>query len=210
MIIDQPAEGECYNLFYTLLPRLAEGAFFYAPIKKQEVKLKMASETILQSKKEAVNELSAKLKEAKSAVLVDYIGINVADDTKLRRDLREAGVTYSVVKNSILHFAAKDAGYEGIDEFLSGSTAIATCEDEIAAAKVLGKFSRESTSNYTIKCGFMDGKLMSADEVMALSKIPGKEALLTGIACALNMPIKGVVLALKAVADKGNAGEETA
>lgn len=170
----------------------------------------MASESILQSKKEAVNELSEKLKQAKSAVLVDYIGINVADDTKLRRDLREAGVHYSVVKNSILHFAAQDAGYEGIDEFLSGSSAIALSDDEIAPAKVLGNFAKGSEGKFTVKCGFMDGKIMTSDEVMALSKIPGKESLLTGIACALNMPIKGVVLALKAVAEKSGEGEVVA
>lgn len=163
----------------------------------------MASETILNAKKEAVKALSEKIKAAKAGVLVDYIGINVADDTKLRRDLREAGVDYSVIKNSILHFAAADAGIEGLDEFLSGSTALAlSTEDEIAPAKVLGKYAKDHSDKFSVKCGFMEGKLVTSDEVMALSKIPGKEALLTGIACALNMPIKGVVLALKAVAEK--------
>ena len=84
----------------------------------------MPSEKILQAKKDAVVELVEKLKNAQAGVLVDYIGINVADDTKLRRELREAGVEYTVIKNSILHFAAKEAGYEGLDAYLSGSTAV--------------------------------------------------------------------------------------
>lgn len=165
----------------------------------------MASEQILQAKKEAVCNLTEKLKAAKAGVLVDYIGINVEDDTKLRRELREAGVNYSVIKNSILRFATKDAGLEGFDEFLSGSSALALSnDDEIAPAKILGKYAKDHSDKFSVKCGFMDGKLISSQEVMALSKIPGKDALLTGIACALNMPIKGIVLALKAITEKDN------
>lgn len=98
----------------------------------------MPSEKILQAKKEAVEQLVEKLKAAQSGVLVDYIGINVADDTKLRRELREAGVEYTVVKNSILRFAAKEAGLEGLTSYLSGSTAIALSNDDpVAPAKIL-------------------------------------------------------------------------
>ena len=93
----------------------------------------MPSEKILQAKKETVEQLVEKLKAAQSGVLVDYIGINVADDTKLRRELREAGVEYTVVKNSILRFAAKEAGLEGLTYYLDGSTAIGLSNDDPVA-----------------------------------------------------------------------------
>lgn len=170
----------------------------------------MPSEKILQAKKEAVAELVEKLKGAQAGVLVDYVGINVADDTKLRRDLREAGVEYTVIKNSILHFAAKEAGLEALDPFLSGSTAIAlSSEDPIAPAKILGKFAEDSKGKLSVKCGFMDGELMTEAEVMELSKLPSKEGLLTALVCALASPIKGIAVALNEIVKKdgGDEGE---
>lgn len=163
----------------------------------------MASEKILQQKKEAVEALAEKLKNADSGVLVDYIGINVADDTKLRRELREAGVEYTVVKNSILRFAVKEAGLEGLSDVLSGSTAIAISgDDAIAPARILGKYAEASKGKFSIKAGFMDGNTMSSDEVVALSKLPGREGLLGMLVSALNGTIRGLAVALNAVAEK--------
>ena len=170
----------------------------------------MPSEKILQEKKEAVAALSEKLKNAQAGVLVDYIGINVADDTKLRRDLREAGVEYTVVKNSILRFATKEAGYEELDSYLSGSTAIALSNDDpIAPAKILGKFAEGSNGKFSLKGGFIDGKVMNEAEVVELSKLPSKEGILTAIACALASPIKGIAIALNEIVKKdgGDEGE---
>ena len=168
----------------------------------------MASEKILQEKKEAVAALSEKLKNAQAGVLVDYIGINVADDTKLRRELREAGVEYTVVKNSILRFAAKEAGYEDLDSYLSGSTAIAISNDDpIAPAKILGKFAEDSNGKFTLKCGFIDGEVMNQAQVVELSKLPSKEGILTAIVCALASPIKGIAVALNEISKK-NGGNE--
>ena len=170
----------------------------------------MPSEKILQAKKEAVAELVEKLKNAPSGVLVDYIGINVADDTKLRRELREAGVEYTVVKNSILRFAAKEAGYEGLTSYLSGSTAIAlSSDDAIAPAKILGKFAENSNGKFSVKAGFMEGNVMTEAEVMELSKLPSKEGLLTALVCALISPIRGVAVALNKIVEKdgGDEGE---
>ena len=170
----------------------------------------MPSEKILQAKKEAVAELVEKLKNAPSGVLVDYIGINVADDTKLRRELREAGVEYTVVKNSILRFAAKEAGYEGLTSYLSGSTAIAlSSDDAIAPAKILGKFAEKSNGKFSVKAGFMEGNVMTEAEVMELSKLPSKEGLLTALVCALISPIRGVAVALNKIVEKdgGDEGE---
>ncbi len=169
----------------------------------------MPSEKILQAKKEAVEELVEKLKNAKAGVLVDYIGINVADDTKLRRDLREAGVEYAVVKNSILRFAAKEAGYEGLTSYLSGSTALALSnEDPIAPAKILGKFAENSNGKFSIKAGFMEGNVMTDKEVIALSKLPSKEGILTALVCALVSPIRGIAVALNKIVEKENGGDE--
>ena len=168
----------------------------------------MPSEKILQAKKDAVVELVEKLKNAQAGVLVDYIGINVADDTKLRRELREAGVEYTVIKNSILHFAAKEAGYEGLDAYLSGSTALALSNDDpVAPAKILGKFADDSKGKFSVKCGFMDGEIMTEAEVMELSKLPSKEGLLTALVCALASPIKGIAIALNEIVEK-NGGDE--
>jgi len=168
----------------------------------------LASEIILQQKKDTVEALVNKLKGAPSCVLVDYIGINVADDTKLRRDLREAGVEYSVVKNSILRFAFKEVGYEDLTKVLSGSTALAIAtNDPIAPAKILGKYAEGSNGKFTIKAGFMDGEVMDDKQVMALSKLPGREGLLTMLVCALTGTIRGLAVALNAVAEKKEGGE---
>lgn len=169
----------------------------------------MPSEKILQAKKETVAELAEKLKNAQSGVLVDYIGINVADDTKLRRELREAGVEYTVVKNSILHFAAKEAGYEELDAYLSGSTALAISNDDpVAPAKILGKFAENSNGKFSLKAGFIDGEVLDQAKVMELSKTPSKEEILTMIVVALSSPIKGIAVALDKIVEKGNGGDD--
>lgn len=167
----------------------------------------MPSEKILQAKKEAVAELVEKLKNAKAGVLVDYIGINVADDTKLRRELREAGVEYTVIKNSILHFAAKEAGFEALDAYLSGSTALAISNDDpIAPAKILGKFAENSNGKFSLKAGFLDGEILDEAKVIELSKTPSKEEILTMLVIALSSPIKGIAVALDKMVEKENGG----
>ncbi len=169
----------------------------------------MASEKILQAKKEAVAELVEKLKAAKSGVLVDYVGINVADDTKLRRELREAGVEYTVIKNSILRFAAKEAGYDALDAYLSGSTAIAISNDDpVAPAKILGKFAENSNGKFSLKAGFIDGEVLDEAKVIELSKTPSKEEILTMLVIALSSPIKGIAVALDKIVEKGNGGND--
>ena len=155
----------------------------------------MPSEKVLSEKKAYVEELAAKIKSSVAGVVVDYKGISVADDTKLRRELREAGVEYAVVKNTMLRFAISDLGYTEMESALEGSTAIAISnEDPIAAAKVLGKFAEASKGKFSIKAGYMEGKAMSSDEVMALSKLPGKQELLSMLCSALQGNIRGLVL----------------
>ena len=164
----------------------------------------MPSEKVLESKKQIVAALTETLKGAAAGVLVDYKGINVADDTKLRKELREAGVEYSVVKNTMLRFAAKEAGLEGWDEFLNGTTALAVSkEDPIIAAKIIAKYVDVVQGDaFKIKSGFMDGKVVDADTVNALAKIPTKEVLIATMLSSLNAPISKFAVVIDQIAKK--------
>ena len=164
----------------------------------------MPSEKVLESKKQIVADLTETLKSSAAGVLVDYKGINVADDTKLRKELREAGVEYSVVKNTMLRFAAKEAGLEGWDEFLHGTTALAVSkEDPIIAAKILSKYAEAIKGDvFTIKSGFMDGKVVDTDTVNALAKIPAKEVLIATMLSSLNATISKFAVVVDQIAKK--------
>ena len=163
----------------------------------------MPSEKILSAKKEQVAQLKEKISAAVAGVVVDYQGISVADDTKLRKELREAGVEYMVVKNTLLRFALEGTGFEGLDNVLEGSTAIAvSAEDPIAAAKILAKYADNKDTKFDIKAGFMDGQVMNKDEVLAIAKLPGKEGLLSMLLSALTGNIRGLAVALNAIAEK--------
>ena len=167
----------------------------------------MPSEKVLQSKQGMVTALKEEIAAASAGVIVDYKGISVANDTKLRTDLREAGVNYKVVKNTLLRFAFSGTELEEMSEVLSGTTAIAfSIEDPIAPARVLGKYAEGSKGAFSIKNGFMDGKVMSAEEVIALGKLPGKEQLLSMLCSVLQAPMRGLAVALNAVAEKGAEG----
>ena len=163
----------------------------------------MPSEKVLESKKQIVADLTETLKSSAAGVLVDYKGINV-DDTKLRKELREAGVEYSVVKNTMLRFAAKEAGLEGWDEFLHGTTALAVSkEDPIIAAKILAKYAEAIKGDvFTIKSGFMDGKVVDTDTVNALAKIPAKEVLIATMLSSLNATISKFAVVVDQIAKK--------
>lgn len=176
----------------------------------------MPSEKILQQKKEAVAELVEKMKKAASGILVDYRGLTVEQDTQLRRELRKAEVDYKVVKNTLTRFAANEIGYEALDPFLHGPTSLAlTYEDPVAAAKVLVKFSKDMEA-LEIKAGFVDGKIVNLDEIKRLAELPSKEELIAKALGGLNAPISGLVhvlnanlrglaIALNAIAEKKGA-----
>lgn len=170
----------------------------------------MASEKIIKAKQEQVSELKEKIEGAIAGVIVDYKGISVLNDTKLRKELREAGVEYSVIKNNILGRAAVEAGYADMTDVLVGTTAFAISKtDPIAAAKILNKYAEGSKGKYTIKGGFMEGKVLDAKGVESLAKLPGKTELLTMLCMALNGNIRGLAVALNAVAEQ-KAGEQPA
>ncbi|MEG2174088.1 MAG: 50S ribosomal protein L10, partial [Oscillospiraceae bacterium] len=118
----------------------------------------MPSEKVLQQKQVLVSTLSDKLKGAVAGVLVDYKGISVADDTRLRRELREAGVEYCVIKNTLIERAAEQAGYHDLKQCLSGTTAVAlSAEDPVIAAKILCRYAETSKGKFAIKAGFVEG-----------------------------------------------------
>lgn len=139
----------------------------------------MPSDKILEQKKSYVAELREKMLAADAGVLVDYIGITVEQDTALRRELREAGVEYKVVKNTMLHLAVADSDLADIDSVLTGSTALAIVsgEDPLAAARILCKYADKSGGKFSVKIGYLEGKVIPAEEVNALSKLPGRDGL---------------------------------
>ena len=175
----------------------------------------MPSEKILKEKQAYVAELTGDISKAVSGVVVSYKGIDVAADTMLRRELREAGVDYRVVKNTMLSRAAKDACIDGLDDVLKGSTALAICNDHTTAARILAKHA-ETSKTFEIKAGFVEGKSVDAAAVDVLAKMPPKEVLvakalgglnapITGFVCVLNANLSGLVRALAAVADQKGA-----
>lgn len=169
----------------------------------------MPSTVVLEKKKQQVADLSARIKESCAGVVVDYKGINVEDDTKLRKELREAGVVYTVVKNSILQRAAEDAGLTIDNSVVEGTTAVATCVDDyVAAARILNKYA-EDHDNFSIKTGYLDGAVIDNSEVVALAKLPSRETLLATIASVVVEPIACIARAVSALEEKGGADAAT-
>ncbi len=169
----------------------------------------MASEKILNQKKQAVADLVERLKNAQAGVLFDYRGLTVEQDTALRNELRAAGVDYHVVKNTLTRFAANEVGLNELDEVLHGPTALAiSSEDALAPARVLAKFAKANADIVSIKSGFMDGKVISADEVNVYAEIPSKEVLISKMLGSLQAPISKLTRTLDAIANKdGEAAE---
>ncbi len=172
----------------------------------------MPNAVVLKEKEAIVASLVEKMKNASAGVLVDYKGITVADDTKLRRELREAGVEYAVVKNTLTRRACDQLGFNELDECLNGTTALAISPtDPIAAAKIIKKYIDDNpNSNYAIKAGCVDGKVINADTVKELADIPSRETLLTQFLFVLTNGMRGFAVAVKAIADKQSEGAEEA
>jgi large subunit ribosomal protein L10 len=144
-------------------------------------------------KEAAVKELVDKFGKAKSLVLTDYIGLNVAEMTELRAKLREAGVDYKVVKNTLAKIAANDSDLSEINEFFVGPTAIAFgIDDVISPAKILDEFAEEHDV-LEIKGGYLNGEVISKEKVESLAKIPSREELLAKAFASMKSPVTGLV-----------------
>ena len=169
----------------------------------------MASEKILNKKKEEVKALAEKMKNSKLILLTDYRGINVENDTALRKDLRNVDATCSVIKNNITRRALQECGVEGLEEQLVGPTAVIMSEvDYLEASKIIYKFSKDN-EYYKIKGGVIEGKVMTAEEIITLAKLPSREALLSMLAGALLANISKVAVALNEVRKQKEEGGET-
>lgn len=158
----------------------------------------MTEKTSRTEKQAVVSEIKEKLAGLKGAVLTNYRGLSVAQDTKLRRKLREAGVEYRVMKNTLTRLAAKEVGIEGLDKYLEGPTAIAmSAKDPVAPAKVLSDFIRENKLQaIEIKAGLVEGKVIDAGGVKALASLPPREVLVAQLLGTMQAPIAGFVRVL--------------
>ena len=169
----------------------------------------MPNAKVLSEKQAVVADLTNKLQNAAAGVLVDYKGITVAEDTALRAELRKNNVEYAVVKNTLLQFAVNNCGMNELDSLLNGATALAICHDDpVAPARVVNDFAKKIEGRFEIKGGFMDGKPMPLDEVLALANIPPLPILQAQVLGTMLAPISGLACVLKQIAEKQGAPAE--
>ena len=160
---------------------------------------------IMKVKEQIVNDYAEKLAKAKSFVIVDYRGLTVAEDTQLRKELRENNVEYAVVKNRLTLRAMEKAGFTGLDQVLTGPTAVAiSYEDAVAPAKVLVTNAKKNTK-LEVKGGMVEGKILSVAEVNGVAAIPAKPVLIAQLLGMLQTPIRGLAVALSEIAKKQEA-----
>ena len=164
----------------------------------------MPNAKVLSEKQAIVAALTEQLQGAASGVLVDYKGITVAEDTALRVELRQNDVQYGVVKNTLARFAMNNVGLGELDDVLNGTTSLATsANDPIAPMRVINKYAKQlGDSKFTIKGGFMDGKVLSLEEITALAELLSKETLQAQALGMMLAPITSLAIVLKAIAEK--------
>ena len=163
----------------------------------------MPNAKVLSEKQAVVAALTEKLQGAVAGVIVDYSGITVAEDTEMRRKLREANVDYSVVKNTLLRFATNNVGLSELDSLLNGTTSLAiSADDPVAPAKIIKEYADKLNGRFEIKGGFMDGKVISLDEVNALASIPALPVLQAQVLGTMLAPITSFAVVIKAIAEK--------
>lgn len=161
----------------------------------------------IEKKQELVNQIAEEIKESSSIIIADYRGLNVAQVTELRDNMRNEGLTFKVYKNSLVRRAMKQAGIEGLDEVLTGPNAIAfSKEDVVAPARVLNDFAKDN-QNLELKAGVIEGKVSSLEEVKAIASLPSRDGLLSMLLSVLTAPMRNTALAIKAVADQKSEQE---
>ena len=166
----------------------------------------MPNAKVLESKKAVVEALTGTIKEATSVVFVDYKGITVAQDTELRKQFREAGVEYSVVKNTLTNFAAKNAGYD-FSEVLNGTTAMAsTTGDPIAPARIVCEFAKKNKNVLSIKGGIVEGSVLSANQLNGFGELPSKNALVAQVLGTFLAPISSLACVLDQIRQQKEGG----
>ena len=157
----------------------------------------------IELKQPVVQEISENIKDAQSIVLVDYRGLTVEQDTRLRKELREAGITYKVYKNTMMNFAFKGTDYEALTPYLEGPSAIAISNsDATAPARILCKFAKEA-SKLEVKGGMVEGIAYDAAGIMDIAKIPSREELISKLLGSLQSPITNFARVMNQLAEKG-------
>ena len=171
----------------------------------------MPNAKVLESKKAVVEALTGKIQEASSVVFIDYKGISVAQDTELRKQFREAGVEYTVVKNTLTNFATKNAGYD-FTEILNGTTAMAsTTGDPIAPARIVCEFVKKNKLKILgIKGGIVEGSVLSADQLNGFGELPSKNALVAQVLGTFLAPISSLAFVLDQVRIQKEGGAPAA
>ena len=168
----------------------------------------MPNAQVLESKKAVVETLTSKIQEATSVVFVDYKGITVAQDTDLRKQFRDAEVEYTVVKNTLTRFAAKNCGYD-FDEVLNGTTAMAsTTGDPIAPARIVAEFAKKNKIALSIKGGIVEGSVLSAEQLTGFSELPSKNALVASVLGTFLAPISSLAFVLDQIRIQKEEGKE--
>jgi Ribosomal protein L10 len=152
----------------------------------------------IEEKGQVVSEIKEKFQKSSGVVLADYRGLTVAQVTQLRAQLRQAGVEYRVLKNTLVRRAANEVGVEGLDSYLSGPTAVAFSADPVAPAKVLTEFAKANKlKSFQIKAGVVEGKVIGPDGVKALAELPSREVLLTMVLRGMQAPLAGMANVLQ-------------
>ena len=159
----------------------------------------MANAKILEGKKEIVEKLSEKIQNSAAGVLVDYKGITVEEDTALRRECRENGVHYAVVKNTLLRFAFDKSGLKDLDELLNGTTSLAMSDDPVAPARLMADYAKKLDGKFEIKGGFMEGKAVDMETINRLSAIPPMPVLRAQALGTMLAPITALAVVLEQI-----------
>lgn len=161
----------------------------------------------VEEKQPVVQEISENVKNAQSVVLVDYRGLTVEEDTRLRKELREAGVTYKVYKNTMMNFAFKGTEFEPLTAVLEGPSAVAiSTEDATAPARILAKFAK-SAEALELKAGVVEGIFYDAAGIAEVAKVPSREELLSKMLGSIQSPITNFARVIKQIAENGGAAD---
>ncbi|PYI50151.1 50S ribosomal protein L10 [Paenibacillus flagellatus] len=168
----------------------------------------MANAKVLQEKQQVVSDVTAKLRDSASTIVADYRGLNVAQVTELRKRLREAGVDFQVLKNTLVRRATAEAGLTDLDSALTGPTAVAFSKDDVVvAAKILSEFAKKNDA-LQVKGGVVEGRVVDVAQIKALADLPSREGLLSMLLSVLQAPIRNFALAVKAVSEKQEGGAQ--
>ncbi len=171
----------------------------------------MPNAKILSEKQAIVESLAARLQGASAGVFVDYRGITVAEDTQLRRDLSQSSVEYSVVKNTLTKFALDKAGLSGLDHVLTGTTSMATsAADPIAPIRIISEYSKKMGDRFNIKAAFMDGQVLSQQDIDEIALLPSKDALYAKVLGTMLAPITSLAVVLGQIVEQAGGSIEPA